>query len=156
MPRRARSLLYATALSLALLCAACKQSYNVGDHVLVEWEGADYPAMILESQGPTKYKVHYDGYEVVWDEVVAKERVKGFVEGDAIHPPPPAKVRAKSIAAAKTNLHKIGDRVRVEWHGQLYSAIITEIVGHERYRIHYEGYGNEWDETVELSRIQPR
>ena len=36
------------------------------------------------------------------------------------------------------------------------SVSINAIVGQERYRVHYDGYGPEWDETVELSRIQPR
>ena len=85
-----------------------------------------------------------------------RARIKGTVEGTVIPPEPPAKVRAKALQAAQTNIHKIGDRVRVEWHGQMYPAVITGIVGQERYRIHYEGYGPEWDETVGLSRLQAR
>jgi hypothetical protein len=38
----------------------------------------------------------------------------------------------------------------------MYPATITGIVGQERYRIHYDGYGNEWDDTVGLQRIQPK
>jgi hypothetical protein len=34
--------------------------------------------------------------------------------------------------------------------------VIIAIVGHEKYQIHYEGYGDEWNETVGLSRIQPK
>ena len=140
----------------ALALAACKRSYGVGDHVLVEWEGQNYPAMILEAPGPAKFKVHYDGYDPVWDEVIPRDRIKSLVEGTVVSPEPPAKVRAKAIQAAQTNFYKIGDRVRVEWHGQIYPAFISGIVGQERYRIHYDGYGNEWDETVGLSRIQPK
>jgi hypothetical protein len=92
----------------------------------------------------------------MWDEVIPRDRIKGLVEGTLVQPEPPAKVRAKAIQAAQTNVYKIGDRVRVEWHGQIYPAVVTGIVGQERYRIHYEGYGNEWDETVGLSRIQPK
>jgi hypothetical protein len=132
----------------------CKRNYGVGDHVLVDWEGNTYPAMIIAATSPTKYKVHYEGYDDIWDEVVPRSRIKGFVEGDVAEPP--AKVRAKALQAAQTNVHKLGDRVRVEWHGQMYPAVITGIVGQERYRVHYEGYGPEWDETVGLSRIQTR
>ena len=135
---------------------ACKRPFGVGDHVLVEWEGNVYPAMIVGAEGPTKFKVHYDGYDAIWDEVVSRERIKGYVEGNVVHPEPPPKVRQKAMSAAQTNVYRIGDRVRVEWHGQMYPAQITAIVGQERYRIHYEGYGNEWDETVGLNRIQPR
>lgn len=148
--------LWLSALLVALTQAGCKRSYSVGDHVLVEWEGASYPAMIVEAPGPAKFKVHYDGYDPIWDETVARDRVKGLVEGTVIQPEPPAKVRAKAVQAAQTNVYKIGDRVRVEWHNQIYAATITGIVGQERYRIRYDGYGAEWDETVGLSRIQPK
>jgi len=143
-------------LVLALLLGGCKRQYAVGDHVLVQWEENVYPAKILEAVSPTKYKVHYDGYDPIWDEVIPRDRVRGLVEGNVVHPEPPAKVRAKALQAAQTNVFKTGDRVRVEWHGQMYPSVITAVVGQERYRIHYEGYGPEWDETVGLSRIQPK
>lgn len=143
-------------VALALTLVACKRPYSVGDHVLVEWEGNKYPAMIIAAEGPSKFRVHYDGYDTIWDEVVSRDRIHGLVEGTVVSPEPPPKVRQKAIAAAQTNVYKIGDRVRVEWHGQLYPSVIVGIVGQERYRVHYEGYGPEWDETVGLARIQPR
>lgn len=146
----------AVLLALALLLGGCKRQYAIGDEVLVEWEQNVYPAKVIAVVGPTKYKVHYEGYDDIWDEVVSRERIRGLAEGNVVHPEPPAKVRAKALQASQTNVYKIGDRVRVEWHGQLYPAVVTGIVGHERYRIHYEGYGPEWDETVGISRIQAR
>lgn len=140
----------------ALALPACKRHYSVGDHVYVEWEGNDYPAVIITVPSPTKYKVHYDGYDDIWDEVVLRDRIKGLVEGTPRHPEPPPKVRAKALQAAQSNTYKMNDRVRVEWHGQLYMATIVGIVGQERYRVRYDGYGEEWNETVGLSRIQPR
>jgi hypothetical protein len=151
-----RSFTLVAAFALLLSATGCKRTYNVGEKVIVEWEGKDYPAVILDATGPSRYKVHYEGYDALWDEVVTRDRIKGLAEGKVVHPEPPAKVRAKAIQAAQTNVHKIGDRVRVEWHGQIYPAIIIEIIGHERYQIHYEGYGDEWNETVGLSRIQPK
>jgi hypothetical protein len=146
----------AVLLAFLLPLTGCKRSYAVGDHVLVDWEGASYPAMIKEAPSPSKFKVHYDGYDDAWDETVLRDRIKGLVEGTVVNPEPPAKVRAKAIQAAQTNVYKLQDRVRVEWHGQIYPAFISGIVGPERYRIHYDGYGAEWDETVGLSRIQPK
>ena len=143
-------------LALLVVLAGCSRKFAVGDHVLVEWEGKDYPAMIKEAPSSSKFRVHYDGYDDVWDQEVTKDKIKGLVEGTVVAPEPPAKVRAKAIQAAQTNVYKIGDRVRVEWHGQIYPAIIAGIVGQERYRIRYDGYGTEWDETVGLSRIQPK
>lgn len=143
-------------LAASLAPLGCKRSYGVGDHVLVQWEGNDYPAMIKEVPAPAKFKVHYDGYADIWDEVVPKDRIKGLVEGPVPAPEPPAKVRAKAMQAAQNNRYKLNDRVRVEWHGQIYPGTITGIVGHEQYRVRYDGYGPEWDEIVGLARIQPR
>ncbi len=139
-----------------LVLAGCKRRYGVGDHVYVEWEGQEYPAMIQAIEGPSKFRVHYDGYDTIWDEVVAKDRVKKVVEGPAVAPEPPAKVRAKALAAAQTNVYKVGDRVRVEFHGHVYPATIIGIIGQERYRVHYDGYGAEWDETLGSERIQQK
>ncbi|MFO0550354.1 MAG: hypothetical protein U0271_18310 [Polyangiaceae bacterium] len=136
--------------------AACKRSYRVGDEVMVEWDGKEYPAVILSASGPTKFKVHFDGYDDVWDDVVPKTRIKGFRRGDEPRPEPPAKVRQKALEAAKTNTYRINDMIRVEWNGRFYPAQIIDVVGKEKYRVHYEGYGPEFDENVGLSRIQPK
>ncbi|MCC6524077.1 MAG: hypothetical protein IT373_15560 [Polyangiaceae bacterium] len=143
-------------LALALLLAtACGRSYDVGDHVMVEWEGRDYPAMIVEVPGPGKVKIHYDGFDDIWDEVVPRNRVKGRVTGPVTMPEPPEKVRRTAVEASKTNTYKTGERVRVDWHGYTYGAVIVGVLGPERYRVHYDGYGNEWDENIGRERIQP-
>ncbi len=137
-----------------LLTSGCDRPYDVGDHVLVEWEGNVYPAHIKDVPRPGKVKVHYDGYDDIWDELIPRSRIKGRVKGQVTIPDPPEKVRRTAVNAAKTNQYKIGDRVKVEWHHTYYSAVIVGIVGPERYRVHYEGYGNEWDENVGRERIQ--
>lgn len=135
----------------------------MGDHVMVEWEGNDYPAVIIEVEGPARYRVHYDGYDSIWDESVNVTKVKGRVTGPVVPPPPPAKVLRRggapiasaSASAGALSRYKQGQQVRVHWHGKVYPATIVEVLGDERYRVHYEGYGPEWDETIEVSRIQP-
>jgi hypothetical protein len=137
--------------------SACGRAYAVGDHVLVDWEASSppYPARIVESVSPTRFKMHFDGYDDIWDEVVSRDRIRGYVVGPVAAPEPPAKVRAKAIQAARNNVYKVGGHVRVEWHGQMYPATITGIVGQERYRVSFDGYGTEWDDIVGLSRMQP-
>lgn len=141
---------------VAALAAApgCSRSYDVGDHVLVEWEGQEYPAMIIEVPQAGKVRVHFDGYDEMWDQTVNRSRIKGRVEGPVEIPEPPEKVRRTAVEAAKTNQYKIGERVKVQWHNHYYPAVIIGVVGPERYRIHYEGYGNEWDENVGRDRIK--
>ena len=115
------------------------------------------PGLLLLTATPdSKFKVHFDGYEDTWDEVVTKSRIKGFRKGDEPRPDPPAKVRAKALQAAKTNTYRVGDQVRVDWNGKLYPAQIIDVVGKEQYRVHFDGYGPEFDENVGLPRIQPR
>lgn len=141
---------------VALGVLACNRGYRVGDEVMVEWEGKDYPAVILSASGPTKFKVHYEGYDETWDELVPRSRMKGLRVGNEIRPEPPAKVRQKALEAAQSNTYRVGDHVRVEWRERMYPAQIIDVVGKERYRVHYEGYPNEFDENVGLSRIQAR
>jgi len=143
-------------LALLLLLAACSKSYRVGDRVLVDWEGADYPASVVVVEGPGRYKVHYEGYEAIWDESVPATRIKGKVHGAVQVPPPPAKVRARMAAGNKASLStfKVGDRVKVDWKGSFYPATVLLVLGNERYRVHYDGYDQNWDENVDISRIQ--
>ncbi len=141
-------------LAMLGLLTGCNRKPTVGDHVYVTWSTHDYPAIIREAPTASKFKVHFDGYDDTWDQEVTKDRVKGFVEGTPINPEPPDIVRVKALKAAQTNHYQQGAKVRVEWHGQIYGATINGIVGPERYRIRYDGYGPEWDEVVGISRIQ--
>lgn len=142
----------------ALALAACSSPYRVGDRVLVEWEGNEYPASILVIESTARFRVHFEGYESIWDESVPATRIKGKVKGHVVAPPPPPKVRARTSASNKTPLSTFrqGDRVKVDWKGALYPATILEVLGNERYRVHYDGYDANWDETIEVSRIQRR
>lgn len=48
-----------------------------------------------------------------------------------------------------------GDLVEVEWKGSWWPAVLRERQG-ERWLIHYEGYGDDWDEAVPDERIRDR
>lgn len=50
---------------------------------------------------------------------------------------------------------KVGDKVSVLWQGSWYPATIIAQKG-ALFRIHYDGYGNEWDEDVGTARIRRR
>lgn len=153
---RWRRLLWST--SLALLLGACASNYRVGDRVLVEWEGNDYPASILVIESTARFRVHFEGYESIWDESVPATRIKGKVKGYVLPPPPPPRVRARMTAGNKATISTFrqGDRVKVDWKGSFYSATVVEVLGNERYRVHYDGYDANWDENVDIARIQRR
>ena len=62
---------------------------------------------------------------------------------------------APKIAAVHEKMEwEKGDRVEVKWGGQWYKAEILE-AKNDLYRIHYEGYGSNWDEWVTPGRIRP-
>ncbi|MCU0658398.1 MAG: hypothetical protein MUF64_25010 [Polyangiaceae bacterium] len=143
-------------LAALLLSLACSTPYRVGDRVLVEWDGNDYPASILVIESQARFRVHFEGYESIWDESVPATRIKGKVQGHITPPPPPPRVRARMSAGSKTptSTFRQGDRVKVEWKGAFYTATILEVIGNERYRVHYDGYDANWDEVVDITRIQ--
>ena len=146
-----------------LLFAGCRRAHQVGDHILVAWRGGDYPAVIVGVEGPSKFHVHYDGFSEDWDEVIPATRIRGRLStapapgstGPSRSRRPPASASGSASATPlPPSVYKLGDRVRVEWHGSTYTATIVSVLGDDRYRVHYEGYGNEWDEDIALSRIQ--
>jgi hypothetical protein len=149
-------------LALCALVIGCRRAHQVGDHVMVDWRGGDYPAVIVAIEGPSRFRVHYDGYSDDWNEVVPGTRVHGRIPPSTVPGPVAAtKVRIRpgpSASGAPSSSpavgFRVGERVRVEWHGAIYSATILAEVGADRYRVHYEGYGTEWDENVDLNRIQ--
>jgi hypothetical protein len=147
-------------LLLALASGACRRAYQVGDHVLVDWRGGDYPAVVVGVEGPTKFHVHYDGFSDDWDEVIPGARIRARLgtatSPVAAGPAPSKKVRpgpSGSATPLPPSVYHVGDRVRVEWHGSIYTATVITVLGDDRYRVHYEGFGNEWDEDIALSRI---
>jgi hypothetical protein len=66
---------------------------KVGDRVEVEWKGAYKPAIITGVVAPGSYRVHFEGYDAQWDEVVTEARIKG---GARPGPGPRALVPASS------------------------------------------------------------
>ena len=129
--------------------------------MLVEWRGGEYPAVIVGVEGVSRFRVHYDGYSEDWDETIPATRIHGRLSTTpgAVAPVAANKPRARASASASVaplppSVYHLGDRVRVEWHGSLYPASIVAVLGDDRYRVHYEGYGDEWDEDIPMSRIQ--
>ena len=146
---------------MGLSMLGCSRPYRVGDHVLVEWggESLQYPAYIIDKKSKSKFRVHYEGYPSRWDEDVGLPRIKGFVEGEVVHPPPPKKVRlARGLDTHQSgdspvSPFKVGDKVRVRWRETDYRATVLQIVSSQELLVHYDGHETAWDEVVPVSRI---
>jgi hypothetical protein len=54
---------------------------KVGDRVEVEWKGTYRPATIIGIVAPGSYRVHFEGHDAQWDEVVTEIRIKGGARG---------------------------------------------------------------------------
>ncbi len=81
-------------------------------------------------------------------------------EPDAPAPDAPEATAPEATAPvgpeATAEAYTVGDKVNVEWKGKSYPATIIKVQGADRYRIHYDGYKDNWDEDVGPDRILSR
>jgi RNA binding chromodomain-containing protein len=110
-----------------------------GDKAQVLWHGTWYPATVLKAQGTHCY-IHYEGYGNNWDEWVGPGRIQVVSSG----PRPPL------IGVAR---FQPGDPVQVLWGSKWWPAHVLRVKGYQLY-IHYDGYGNNWDEWVGPERYR--
>jgi hypothetical protein len=164
----------------AVPTTACKKkapevaavAYAVGDKVDVNWNGAWWKGEVLALKGE-KFRVHYTGWSANWDEDVPATRLraptdtaKEGTEAKAVaaptptepapDPAPSAEPVASATAApvAAKGRWKAGDRVDINWHGGWHQGRVLSVTG-ALYRVHYLGWGANWDESVPASRLRP-
>lgn len=110
-----------------------KADARVGERVEVRSEGDWFKGRIIDaSPSRSLFLVHYYGYEEAEDEWVSANRIRRL-SGDA--------------------QYAAGQKVEVEWEGDWYAARILQVRG-GLFLIHYQDYGEEWDEWVEAKRIR--
>lgn len=146
----------------ALLSAlgACRESYRIGDHVLVEYDGQRCPAYVISKKSETRVRVHFDFEGYSWQDDVSVdrllERVDEPIQGCVL----PRRVRATlgllatSKDQAQTSPYKVGDRVKVRWRESVYPATITEVRAADTVVVHYHGHEDAWDEAINVDRIE--
>jgi hypothetical protein len=66
----------------------------------------------------------------------------------------PSASASASASTAAAGAFKVGDKITVEWKGNNYPATVIAVAGPNQYKIHYDGYGAEWDEVVGPARIR--
>ena len=112
------------------LCALTHSFFaqKVGEKVNVIWNGTWYKSTILEIKNG-KFKVHYDGWGSEWDEWVTSDRIKVWS-------------------------FKVGEKVQVLSNGIWYKASILQSGNDGTYKVHYDGWGVEFDEWVPIDRIK--
>jgi hypothetical protein len=55
--------------------SAQSMTYEVGAKVSVTWRGAVYKATIIEVIDRERFRVHYEGHEAAWDEIIDQDRI---------------------------------------------------------------------------------
>lgn len=111
---------------------------SVGDQAEVLWKGTWYAAKVTRvNEDQTRCFIRYTGYGSEWDEWVGQDRIR--IKG----------------AATPADGFSAGDEVEVQWKGSWYPASVLETKGN-KYKIHYDGYSDSWDEWVGPSRIRAK
>jgi hypothetical protein len=60
-----------------------------------------------------------------------------------------------SATSTTITTFKAGDDIDVEWNGEWWKASVIAVEG-TTYKVHYVGWGAEWDESVLPSRVRAR
>ena len=102
-------------------------SQKKGDKVEVLWNSKWYPASVIDVPSSTTWKIHYTDYSDSFDEVVGKDRIR--------------------------LVWKKGDVIQVKSSSTWYKATILEVNG-SKYKIHYDGWSDSWDEWVTTDRMK--
>ena len=93
--------------------------------MFVEWHGSWWAAHAVGRTNDGTV-VHYDGWGSEWDEVVTPARIA----------------------------HATDDgKLFVSWGGSWWPATIVREQRGGALRVHYDGWGDEWDENVDAQRI---
>ena len=137
-----------TSISYAVLTSARSDSLSTA-----EWTFTD--ALLRGLRGNAKLDRNKDG-EIELSELARYERSRMWSQEEQV---PVFKTTGdfspEMILAdvGTRSTSRVNGRVEVEWEGQWYPATILEVRG-AKYRIHYLGYGSEWDEWVDDSRLR--
>lgn len=70
----------------------------------------------------------------------------------------PAPISSSKVdaGAAPVLTYNVGEAVMVEWKNGWYPAKVIALGSGGKYRIHYDGYGSEWDEFVSAARMRKK
>lgn len=111
-------------------------AHKAGDALYVEWGGSWWKATALAPLPDGRTVIHYDGWSDDHDEIAKPRRIRTTLP----------------VKAAPA----VGESVFVEWKGSFWPTKVLKVSGtggQASYRVHYDGYGPEWDEDVTSSRL---
>jgi hypothetical protein len=63
-------------------------------------------------------------------------------------------VQGRAAAPASGPALAVGEHLMVAWKDKVYPTTVIGVVDHDHAKVHYENFGNEWDEVVGRDRIR--
>ncbi len=117
--------------------------YKKGETVKVKWKNAWYRAKIIETKNEA-WKVHFIGYSNKWDQWVTRHRIR---TNDFRRPQYEPVIHSHKL---DLGLNQI---VIAEWNGKWFPAKVIE-KSSDKWKVHYIGYDNYWNEWLDSGRIQ--
>jgi hypothetical protein len=106
--------------------------WRVGDFAEAQWKEKWWRVEVLDAE-KERWKVHYLGFEAAWDEWLQAARLRA--------PTPLARTK--------------GEAVEIEWKKKWWPGAILD-VRDDFALVHYDGFGDEWDEWVTAKRLRAR
>jgi len=136
-----------------------------GDQVQAEWQGSWWAAQVVQVNEDGTARVHYGGWDDSFDETLPRERLSigeaGPMGTCGLGALPPGPVCLSSLdkfflgdpVTERTHLN-VRDKVHVEWNGTWWAGEILALNPDGAVRIHYSGWGSQFDEIVPRTRLQ--
>jgi hypothetical protein len=124
-----------------------------GDFV-VKWGNRWWRAEVVAQNGEQTL-IRYVGYGAEWDEWITPDRARTFAEGDVIQDPAEQTTLSSlvDLDGSDIALSPSTAKFLVEWKGRWWPADVLDAQD-GKYLIHYEGYGDNWDEWIALDRLR--
>lgn len=119
-------------VDVATLRGARGSRWRVGDFVEAQWKEKWWRAEVIDTRADA-WKVRYLGFDKTWDEWLAAARVRAATPID----------------------RKKGEEVEIEWKGKWWPGAILEVRDDFAF-VHYDGFGDEWDEWATAKRLRAR
>jgi hypothetical protein len=136
---------------------------RAGEALFAEWGGTWYEAEILAVNDDGTARIHYTGWGEEYDETVTCERLSREQPAAAAATPNanPQPLYWDSLerlllgepVSADTRL-QAGAAIHVKWQTSWWAAEVVTPNADGTVKIHYTGWGSNWDEVVSRERIQ--
>jgi hypothetical protein len=125
---------------------------EVGSRLEAEWGRRWYPAQVVQLLPDGQVKVHYEGYDSNFDEVVSRSRL--WVAAGTGQRLPASPAAAQSPAAVSGAALKVGTRLEIEWGGRWYPGEVIQVLPDGKAKVHYDGFSSGFDEVVPPARLR--